>query len=828
MVKKEVKLNAGEEPPVDHVVSATINSALERLQLDDLDVATPEVNLNDDLKNSKDNGSKLTNKPQSPVYPPPQMMGAGFMPYSQMMHMAPPHHHHLGFFPPPDFPESSMTQRGPVMFNNSGDSSVFPNMRSPMGSVPSFIPESHLMPNNDPLWIQSPDHLPVPSSVTIDQSISTDDPNATKTKGPGAATVRRQTFHAISTHDLIDATATDSAVNTDASTALATDELNMSTPSAVGTKTRTQSISFEKTVGHPQFLPQMSADEKNKIAESSDKEVEGKKEKVNTYAAYPYGGPLAQPNPVMSGHLPPPLPGNNPSNYGIHSPFPGAYDFNAPFQSFSPVLGGLNPPLYPQSPIHMSHSPLPLQPHGPELNGAAGPNKNNAGGPTMKGGEQMPPFPMMQHQQGGTPPPWMYGSPSPFNPMGPPHPHGMPHQGHPAMMSGNNNNNNGMQRGGRHFHGRGRNGNGNKSRFNRHDHNGNNNNNNNGQFNYDENNQRRMEEMSRYADSTLDEFVGNIYSLCKDQHGCRFLQKQLDVLGSKAADLIFEETKFHTIELMTDSFGNYLMQKLIERVTTEQRIELAKIASPQFVEIALNPHGTRALQKLIECINTEEEAKIIVESLRDSIVQLSKDLNGNHVVQKCLQKLHPTDFQFIFDATCDNCVDIATHRHGCCVLQRCLDHGTKEQCEKLCDKLLSHVDKLTLDPFGNYVVQYVITKETERDEFDYTHKIVHLLKPKVAELSVHKFGSNVIEKILRTPVVTETMILELLNHESEIQNLLNDSYGNYVLQTALDISHEHNKYLYDRLSAIVTPLLVGPIRNTPHGKRIMGILHIES
>ena len=75
----------------------------------------------------------------------------------------------------------------------------------------------------------------------------------------------------------------------------------------------------------------------------------------------------------------------------------------------------------------------------------------------------------------------------------------------------------------------------------------------------------------------------------QDQHGCRFLQKQLDVLGSKAADLIFEETKFHTIELMTDSFGNYLMQKLIERVTTEQRIELAKIASPQFVEIALNP-----------------------------------------------------------------------------------------------------------------------------------------------------------------------------------------------------------------------------------------------
>ena len=185
-------------------------------------------------------------------------------------------------------------------------------------------------------------------------------------------------------------------------------------------------------------------------------------------------------------------------------------------------------------------------------------------------------------------------------------------------------------------------------------------------------------------------------------------------------------------------------------------------------------------------------------------MELSKDLNGNHIVQKCLQKLQPKDVQFIFDAACQHCTEIATHRHGCCVLQRCLDHGSKAQCQALCNILLKHVDHLTLDPFGNYVVQYIITKEVEQDSYDYTYKVVHLLKPKVVELSLHKFGSNVIEKIIRTRVVSETMIMEILNNrgDTDVPALLNDGYGNYVLQTALDVSHENNEYLYKRLSDI--------------------------
>ena len=94
----------------------------------------------------------------------------------------------------------------------------------------------------------------------------------------------------------------------------------------------------------------------------------------------------------------------------------------------------------------------------------------------------------------------------------------------------------------------------------------------------------------------------------------------------------------------------------------------------------------------------------------------------------------------------------------------------------------------------------------------------------------NKFGSNVIESILRTPKVSDIIITELLNSSDEfgLSKLLHDSYGNYVLQTALDIVKESNKVLFGLLSDSLKPLLVGQIRNTPHGRRISALLQLDS
>lgn len=340
-------------------------------------------------------------------------------------------------------------------------------------------------------------------------------------------------------------------------------------------------------------------------------------------------------------------------------------------------------------------------------------------------------------------------------------------------------------------------------------------------------NRRKGEDASKYANSKLEDFTGEIYSLCKDQHGCRFLQRQLD-LGREAAEgktdssvltndiaatMIFNEIYLKIIELMTDPFGNYLIQKLFENVSTDQRIILVKNAAPDFIRIALDPHGTRALQKLVECISTEDESQLIIGSLSPHIVYLSRDLNGNHVVQKCLQKLKPQENQFIFDAASYSCIEIATHRHGCCVLQRCLDHGSFEQRKQLSMKVADNATSLSLDPFGNYVVQYVLS----RGDNESIQMILDHIKTNVISLSLHKFGSNVIEKSLRINKLTDSLIEVLLKNEDKFSEMLNDAFGNYVLQTSLDVANSRD---IARLSQALQPLLPN-IKNTPHGRRIM-------
>jgi hypothetical protein len=62
---------------------------------------------------------------------------------------------------------------------------------------------------------------------------------------------------------------------------------------------------------------------------------------------------------------------------------------------------------------------------------------------------------------------------------------------------------------------------------------------------------------------------------------------------------------------------------------TAERMEL--------VQVALNTHGTRAVQKLIETLTSREQVDLVIASLQPGVVSLIRDLNGNHVIQRCLQ-----------------------------------------------------------------------------------------------------------------------------------------------------------------------------------------------
>lgn len=56
--------------------------------------------------------------------------------------------------------------------------------------------------------------------------------------------------------------------------------------------------------------------------------------------------------------------------------------------------------------------------------------------------------------------------------------------------------------------------------------------------------------VNRFAGTRLEDLQGEIPTLCKDQHGCRYLQKKLEEGVAEHRDMIFRETFGHFTELM--------------------------------------------------------------------------------------------------------------------------------------------------------------------------------------------------------------------------------------------------------------------------------------
>jgi hypothetical protein len=265
-----------------------------------------------------------------------------------------------------------------------------------------------------------------------------------------------------------------------------------------------------------------------------------------------------------------------------------------------------------------------------------------------------------------------------------------------------------------------------------------------------------------------------IYIMAKDQVGCRLLQKKLDEKDLLSIQSIFSQTVQHFPDLMIDPFGNYLCQKLLEVCDPAQLGMVIEIVSPTIVDISLNAHGTRSVQKLIEVSCKTPFIAKIVAALKNSVVNLAQDLNGNHVIQKCLNVLEPPHDQFIYEIASKSVVEIATHRHGCCVLQRCIDAAKGKQKLSLVQCIVDHAVVLIQDAYGNYVVQYVLDLQLP----EVNGRLAQIFCKQLVDLSKQKFSSNVIEKCLQLnePEVQEFMIKEIMKH---VPQMLMDQYANY-------------------------------------------------
>lgn len=142
----------------------------------------------------------------------------------------------------------------------------------------------------------------------------------------------------------------------------------------------------------------------------------------------------------------------------------------------------------------------------------------------------------------------------------------------------------------------------------------------------------------------LKDIYGSICEFAGDQHGSRFIQNKLETATPEERAKVFEEIMPNAYQLMTDVFGNYVIQKMFQYGDQQQMGALAKKMEGHVLQLSMQMYGCRVsdkvrvgltwqvMQKALEHLGLHQREKLVAE-LDGHIIDCVKSSNANHVIQ---------------------------------------------------------------------------------------------------------------------------------------------------------------------------------------------------
>ena len=106
----------------------------------------------------------------------------------------------------------------------------------------------------------------------------------------------------------------------------------------------------------------------------------------------------------------------------------------------------------------------------------------------------------------------------------------------------------------------------------------------------------------RLTGMELSDVQTHVVDFAKDQHGSRFIQQKLEQCTDEEKEMVFSEVLPASYSLITDVFGNYVIQKFFEFGTLDQKATLVERLHGHVPALSLHTYGCRVIQKAIESV----------------------------------------------------------------------------------------------------------------------------------------------------------------------------------------------------------------------------------
>jgi len=258
----------------------------------------------------------------------------------------------------------------------------------------------------------------------------------------------------------------------------------------------------------------------------------------------------------------------------------------------------------------------------------------------------------------------------------------------------------------------------------------------------------------------IDWLIAGGHTLALSQHGCRVVQKALEVAGGSGRDRLAAELESHAAELYQSLHGNYVLTKMVEVMppaTLGGMINMLEEQGPSAV--ARHRFGCRVLERLVQHCS-EKEIGGLMDKLIADCGALCRHPFGNFVVQVLLEHGSPIRRACILQQLLEVVPNLAMHRTASHVVEKALYYSDEQGQSAIVSSLLQAPSPNSLldvagNRYGSFVAEKVVSLQVWG--VDEVHR---RMAEGLPELAKSHFGRRVAEACgLPLPVNSGTSLL---------------------------------------------------------------------
>jgi hypothetical protein len=285
-----------------------------------------------------------------------------------------------------------------------------------------------------------------------------------------------------------------------------------------------------------------------------------------------------------------------------------------------------------------------------------------------------------------------------------------------------------------------------------------------------------------------------------DQQASILMQQKIKTIDQPERTRMCEAILSQCLPLMTNRFGNFLVQRCLEHGNRDQVLRVAQFIVGRVVALSMDPFGCHVIQKAFDTV-PEEIKNVMIKELLIAIPQTVIHRYACHVWQKLFElrwstATPPKIMTYVNEAIDGKWKDVAIGETGSLVVQNIFENCLPDDKRPCIEEVLNNMDEIAKGQYGNWCIQHICEHGIEEDR---TRAIDHIITS-ATEYSMDQYASKVVEKCLK--IAEQNFLTRYLQRVCEsipgrpripLIDIAGDQYGNYLVQWILAHAAQEHK-----------------------------------